>query len=100
MLEMLKNLKNHDGATLRKYGAVSYKSGWQVADYGVECKTAEAAAEAIREMNGSCGIWLEDGIYYIDHSMHVKTKKEALRIGREHKQISILKWADMSLVYC
>ena len=100
MLEMLKALKNNDGMTLKAYKCVTYKTGWQVADHGVECKTEEAAAEAVNRMNGNCGVWYSDGVYYIDHSFRVKTKKDALTIGRKHNQISILKWATMSLVYC
>ena len=97
---MLEGLKNNDGLTLKHGRAVTYKTGWQVADHGVECTTIEAAETAITEMKGNCGVWFSDGIYYIDHSFRVKTKREALRIGREHNQISILKWANMSLVYC
>lgn len=97
---MLKALKNNDGLTLKDGKAITYKTGYQVADYGVECKTLEEAEKAIAEMNGTCGIWFSDGIYYIDHSFRVNTKKEALKIGRENNQISILKWSDMSLVYC
>ena len=100
MLEMLKSLKNSDGATLKNYKSVSYRTGWQVADHGLECHTAEEAEAAINSFNGSCGIWYENGVYYIDHSFRVKTKKEALSIGRAHNQISILKWSNMSLVYC
>lgn len=97
---MLKALKNNDGLTLKDGKAITYKTGYQVADYGIECKTLEEAEKAIAEMNGTCGIWFSDGIYYIDHSFRVSTKKEALKIGRENNQISILKWSDMSLVYC
>ena len=97
---MLKALKNNDGLTLKDGKAITYKTGYQVADYGVECKTLEEAEKAIAEMNGTCGIWFSDGIYYVDHSFRVNTKKEALKIGRENNQISILKWSDMSLVYC
>ena len=43
---------------------------------------------------------LANGIYYVDHSYRVSTKNRALSIGREHNQISILKWNDMSLIYC
>lgn len=100
MLEMLKALKNNDGLTLKNGKVVTYKTGWQVADHGVECKTAAEAAEAVKKMNGSCGIWYSDGIYYIDHSFRVKTKRQAMEIGRKHNQISILKWANMSLAYC
>lgn len=97
---MLKALKNNDGLTLKDGKAITYKTGYQVADYGIECKTLEEAEKAIAEMNGTCGIWFSDGIYYIDHSFRVNTKKEALKIGRENNQISVLKWSDMSLVYC
>ena len=97
---MLEGLKNNDGLTLKRGRAVTYKTGWQVADHGVECTTIEAAEAAIAEMKGNCGVWLSDGIYYIDHSFRVKTKRQALAIGREHNQISILKWVNMSLVYC
>lgn len=100
MKEMLKALKNNDGLTLRNGVSVSYKTGYQVADYGIECRTVEEAAAAVESMNSSCGVWYSDGIYYIDHSFRVKTKRKALEIGREHNQISILRWADMSLVYC
>lgn len=100
MLETLRALKNSDGLTLKNWKSICYKTGWQVADTGVECKTAEEAAEAVGKYNGSCGIWYENGIYYVDHSFRVKTKKEALKIGKENNQISILKWSDMSLIYC
>lgn len=100
MLERIRALAENDGLTLKKYQSVMYKTGWQVADHGIECHTAEEAAAAVTEMNGSCGIWYEKGIYYIDHSFRVKTKKEALKIGRAHNQISILKWSTMELVYC
>lgn len=100
MVEMLQALRNNDGFTLKAGKQVSYKTGYQVADYGVECATAEAASSAISELKGSCGVWYSDGVYYIDHSFRVKTKKEAMRIGRENNQICVLKWSDMSLVYC
>lgn len=100
MLEMLRALKNNDGLTLKNWKTIYYKSGWQVADNGVECRTAEEAEKAIKEYNGTCGVWFADGIYYIDHSFRVNTKKEALAIGRANNQISILNWKNMSLAYC
>lgn len=100
MLEQLKALTEGDGLTLKKYVSITYKTGWQVADHGVECKTAEEAVQAVVSYNGNCGIWYSEGIYYIDHSFRVKTKKEALAIGRAHNQISILKWSNMTLAYC
>lgn len=99
-IESIKALNNNDGLTIKAYNSIVYKTGWQVADYGYECHTAEEAYEVVKAMAGTCGIWLENGIYYVDHSFRVATKKQAMAIGREHNQISILKWANMSLAYC
>ena len=93
-------LQNNDGLTLKKGKAITYKSGWQVATEGVECKTAREAINAVKAYNGNCGIWFADGIYYIDKSHRVNTKKEAMEIGRACKQISVLSWKNMSLAYC
>lgn len=100
MKKMLQELKENDGLTLKGYKAIMYKTGYQVADYGTECKTIEEALKAIDSMNGDCGVWYSDKTYYIDHSFRVDTKKEALAIGREHNQISILNWKTMQLIYC
>ena len=93
-------LQNNDGLTLKKGKAITYKSGWQVATEGVECKTAREAINAVKAYNGNCGIWFANGIYYIDKSHRVNTKKEAMEIGRACKQISVLNWKNMSLAYC
>ena len=93
-------LKENDGLTLKAGKAITYKSGWQVATEGIETKSIHEAIKAIKNYNGNCGIWFSNGIWYIDKSKRISTKAEALKIGREHNQISILKWANMSLVYC
>jgi len=99
-IRSIKKLQNDDGLTLKNGRKIAHKSGWQVATEGVECKTPEEAMKAIKAYNGNCGVWYSEGIYYIDKSHRVATKKEALRIGRECNQISILKWSNMSLAYC
>ncbi len=100
MKKMLQALKENDGLTLKGYKAIMYKTGYQVADYGTECKTIEEALKVIESMNGDCGVWYSDKTYYIDHSFRVDTKKEALTIGRKHNQISVLDWKTMKLIYC
>ena len=93
-------LKNNDGLTLKKGAPITYKTGYQVATEGIECKTAREAINAVKAYNGNCGIWFSEGIYYIDKSYRVNTKTEALTIGRACNQISVLRWRDMGLVYC
>lgn len=93
-------LKNNDGLTLKNGKIITYKTGYQVATEGVECRSAAAAIFWVRKYNGNCGVWYSEGIYYIDKSHRVNTKKEALAIGRACKQISVLAWKTMDLVYC
>jgi hypothetical protein len=45
-------------------------------------------------------VWYSEGVYYVDRSHRVDTKREALRIGRECNQISVLGWKGMKLIYC
>ena len=93
-------LNNNDGLTLKNGKPITYKTGYQVATEGVECHSAAAAIFWVRKYNGNCGVWSSEGIYYIDKSYRVNTKKEALAVGRAYKQISVLAWKTMNLVYC
>jgi hypothetical protein len=99
-VEAIKALKNNDGLTLKKFVSISYKSGWQVATEGVETSSAVEAMKVVEQYNGNCGLWYSDGVYYVDKSHRVATKREALAIGKIHNQISVLNWKTMGLVYC
>ena len=99
-IRTLRKLTNNDGLTLKKGKIITYKSGWQVATEGIETTDINEAIKAVRAYGGDCGIWFADGVYYIDKSHRVDTKREALEIGRKCNQISILRWANMGLVYC
>ena len=99
-IRTLKKLANNDGLTLKNGKIITYKSGWQVATEGIETTDIVEAMKAVKVYNGNCGIWFSDGIWYIDKSRRVSTKREALELGRACNQISILKWATMGLVYC
>ena len=50
----------------------------------------DAVLEAVREAKAKG----------IADAIRVNTKKEALKVGRECNQISILNWRTMGLVYC
>lgn len=99
-IRTLKKLANNDGLTLKNGKLITYKSGYQVATEGLETADIQEAMKMIRNYKGNCGVWYSEGIYYIDKSHRVSTKKEALEIGRRCNQISVLKWATMGLVYC
>ena len=99
-IRTINKLKDNDGLTLKNGKTINYKSGWQVATEGIEVTTAREAIEAVKAYKGDCGVWFANGIYYIDKSKRVNTKKEAMQIGREHNQISVLNWKTMDLAYC
>lgn len=99
-IRSIRKLSENDGLTLKAGRKISYKSGWQVATEGIEAKTAREAMDAVKAYKGDCGIWYAGGIYYVDKSRRVNTKKEALNIGRACNQISILNWKNMKLAYC
>ena len=52
-------LAENDGMTLKNGNKIIYKSGWQVATEGVECKTAREAINAVKAYNGNCRAWPE-----------------------------------------
>ena len=99
-IRTLKKLNNNDGLTLKNGKLIMYKSGWQVATEGYETTDIKEAMRIIKALEGNCGVWFSNGIYYIDKSHRVNTKREALEVGRACQQISVLKWSTMSLVYC
>ena len=99
-IRTIRKLANNDGLTLKKGKIITYKTGWQVATEGIETRDAREAINAVKAYKGDCGIWYSEGIYYIDKSKRVNTKREALAIGRACNQISILSWRNMGLAYC
>ena len=99
-IRTLKKLANNDGLTLKNGKVITYKSGWQVATEGKETANIQEAIQMIKAYKGDCGVWYSEGIYYIDKSHRVNTKREAIKVGRECKQISVLNWRTMGLAYC
>ena len=99
-IKSILKLKDNDGLTLKNGKPINYKTGYQVATEGIETHSARTAIIQVKISGGNCGIWYSDGIYYIDKSHRVNTKKEALKVGRECNQISVLNWKTMGLVYC
>jgi hypothetical protein len=99
-IRTLKKITNNGGLTLKNGKPIVYKTGWQVATEGKETTDIREAMQMIKAYGGNCGIWFADGVYYIDLSHRVNTKREAMEIGRACNQISVLRWRDMGLAYC
>lgn len=102
----IRNIKENEGLTLRNGKVVQYKTGWQVGITGITCKTPEEVSRILHSnlgRKGNIGIWLSEGIYYIDISKRITTKRNALAVGKVMNQQSIYGWAPRKagqLVWC
>lgn len=102
----IRNLQDNEGLTLRNGKIVEYKTGWQVGIQGVECHTPEEVSILLHKglgRKGNIGIWLSNGIYYVDISKRITTKQNALKVGKLMNQQSIYGWAPRKkgqLVWC
>ena len=91
----IRNIQNGEGLTLRNGKIVEYKTGWQVGITGITCKTPEEVSALLHHglgRHGNVGIWFNDGIYYIDISKRIQTKKNALAVGQATNQQAIYGW--------
>ena len=102
----IRNIAENEGLTLRNGKIVEYKTGWQVGLHGVECKSAEEVTKILHSAigrKGNVGIWLSEGVYYVDISKRITTKAQALATGKALNQQSIYGWAPRKagqLVWC
>ena len=99
-LKDLKALQDGDGMTIKNGKPIQYKTGFQVADHGITTKNASTAYKAILAMNGNCGVWLDNGTYYIDHSFRISGKRKAIETGRKFNQLSIYDWKRGVCINC
>lgn len=98
---MLAKILKNGGATINARGEfVSLKSGYQVSvrDLG-RVRTEDLTEDMVKTVieqglsrGEYCGVWIDDGFAYVDISKRISTKQEAMRLGREKKQLSILNW--------
>ena len=70
-----------------------------IAFEGIETEDARTAINAVKAYGGNCGVWFENGIYYIDKGRRVSTKKEAIQTGNQFNQISIYDWKRGACIY-
>lgn len=99
-IRTLRKIEDNGDLTLKSGKPITYKSGWQVATEGKETTNINEVRKLIKQYGGNCGLWFANGVWYVDKSHRVSTKREAIKVGRECNQISVLKWANMSLAYC
>lgn len=96
----LKEIIKNGGCTLNKKGqAFTSNKGFMISIFGKEVKTTdeEMALDKINEyiriiQNKKglyVGVWIDKGSIYVDLSIHIINKVEALEFGKKNKQLAI-----------
>lgn len=99
---------NNGGATINKRGrAVSYKRGYQVSIrdcYKLQVKNADKIVKAVEYLlskikdNQFCGLWVFEGYVYIDISVRILDRLDAVIIGDRLNQKSIYDWKNADCI--
>lgn len=97
MLNIIKKTLKNGG-----YTDIQYKNGYMVSLYGLETKIPLGEAYSKKTMqvlrqyrklakryNGSLGLWIEKGTLFIDVSINIANKAEAIKVGIDNKQLAI-----------
>lgn len=99
----METIKNKGGITINaKNEELHAKSGYMVsyADYETQVDTLEKALDTIEEYKALysdilendknyIGVWYDNGTYYIDISMHVMNKDNAIKLAKDNLQKTI-----------
>lgn len=107
---ILNYINNNGGITLNKEGKkAKLTNGFMVSLYGTEYKTSDQKEvlskvkeylDSIKDKEGLyVGVWLDGGFYYVDFSINIIDKVEALEFGKKNKQISIYNIKEDNYLY-
>lgn len=108
--DILSYVNNNGGITFNKESKKArLTDGFMVSLYGTEYKTEnkKEVLEKVSEYIGNIqdknglyvGVWLEDGYYYVDYSINIIDRVEALEFGKKNKQISIYDIKEDNCLY-
>lgn len=92
-----KHIKEYGGATLASDGAITaLKSGFMVSRAGYEFKSKKLSyfrllkhLRLAQRLGAYAGLWIDDGIIYMDISDNIKARPMAIYTGIKNNQLSI-----------
>lgn len=110
MKKAIKQFIENGGATLNKDGkAVEFVNGYQVTTkdgLATKAENINKITKKVKQLLADCkynefvGLWVDNGICYIDKSEKIKNKAKALRIAKARKQKAIFDWSNQTSIYC
>ena len=107
---IIEEIKENGGGTYNKeLKSISAKNGYMVSLQGFErkCKTEQEIEKAITEnmeiirgLDGAyLGAWIDEGIVYIDISVLVDNKEDAMQLGKLNNQLAIYDIQNNESIY-
>lgn len=104
------NIIKNNGVTLDNAGnAVTFSKGYQVSKkdlYIIDVKNINKIVKAIKTALNDCskndfiGVWIDNGLAYIDKSECIKGLKRALQVATARRQLSIYEWRTGECIPC
>lgn len=101
-IKTLKSIIDNGGATIKKNGlSITYKRGWQVSKKDISVMDVNDLKSILHKINEELkkiakdeflGLWIDKNKIYIDLTIKINNKKQAIEFGRKNKQISIYNW--------
>lgn len=101
--------KNNGGTYNKEYKTIDAKQGFMVSlqGYEVKCRSDEEIEKAItknmeiikRLDSAYLGAWIDEGITYIDISILVENKEDALELGKINNQLAIYDIQNNESIY-
>ena len=95
---ILKDIINAGGGNLKDWKKVNYSSGYMVAIQKgaiIDINDIKAIIEFIDSVNGSCGLWVNNGFMYIDISINIPEKEKAIKLASELEELAIFDCVNM-----
>ena len=107
---IIREIKENNGGTYNKdLKSINAKRGYMVSLQGYErkCKTDEETEKAIMKNieiirgldNAFLGAWIDEGITYIDISVLVENKDDAMELGKINNQLAIYNIENNESIY-
>lgn len=88
----IESIIKNGGGNLKDWQPVNYSSGYMVAiEDGtiININDIDSIINYIDSINGSCGLWVNDEKLYIDISINIESKEEALKLASDLKELAI-----------
>lgn len=108
--KIIEEIKENNGGTYNKdLKSINASKGFMVSLQGYErkCRTEEETEEAITEnmeiiqgLDGAyLGAWIDEGVIYIDVSVLVENKEDAMQLGKINNQLAIFDIENNESIY-